>query len=165
MCRSRPWDSGIAPPDDVPTPSEVSRNYRFAEDRVAGELRGAKTRARANLEAIATLKELQADDRDATPAEQEVLSRYIGWGGIPVIFQEDRADWAAEHARLKELVTEDEFKAMRASTLNAHYTSLPIIRAVYSALKEAGYDGRGRVLEPGAGVGHFIGAGPPRTNR
>ena len=132
-------------------------NFRLGE--VAGDLRGAKTRARANLEAIAVLKGLGPAGH-ADRGQQAVLARYVGWGGIPQIFDERNAAWAAERAELQALVADAEYREMRGSTLNAHYTTLPVVRALYGALEAAGYDGRGEVLEPAAGIGHFIGAGP-----
>ena len=134
-----------------------SRNHRIDADAL-GTAHGDKTRARLNIRALETLYSLGPEGPNAD--EQETLAEYIGWGGIPQIFDESRDDWKADRDRLKELTTDDEYAAMRASSLNAHFTSIPVVRAIYDALEAAGYDGAGDVLEPACGTGHFIGAGP-----
>ncbi len=120
---------------------------------------GKKARYKANVDAIRLVKQLEADGRNATPEEQAILSRYVGWGGIPEAFDGKKSEWSKEYAELKEVLTEDEYSAARGSTLNAHYTSIPVIRAMYKGLQKLGFQG-GRMLEPSSGVGNFVGAMP-----
>ena len=120
---------------------------------------GSKARYKANVDAIRIVKQLEAENRNATPEEQAALARYVGWGGIPEAFDERKADWSKEYAELKELLTDEEYKAARASTTNAHYTSIEVIRAMYEGLRKLGFKG-GRMLEPSSGVGNFVGAMP-----
>ena len=140
-----------------PERPEPPRNFRITDDRL-GE-GGAKARFRANMEAIHLLKQLEAEGRAATPDEQETLSRYAGWGGIPDAFDENKGDWAKEYAELKAALTPEEYEAARGSTLNAHYTSPTVIKAIYDALANMGFEG-GRILEPAMGVGNFFGLLP-----
>lgn len=134
----------------------------FVIEGPLGTLRGDKTRAAANISAIECMVEI--GNNPATPEQQEVLAEYVGWGGLPGIFDESKDEWQAERGQLKELTSEQEYAAMRASTLNAHYTSVPVVNALWNALTSAGYDGKGDVLEPSCGTGHFIGAGPVEQN-
>ena len=120
---------------------------------------GEKARFKANVEAIKTLRTLMAENRRATPAEQEILSKYVGWGGLANAFDEKKTEWAKEYKQLKNLLTEKEYSSARGSTLNAHYTEVGVIRAIYNGLAGLGFKG-GRLLEPSAGVGHFAGAMP-----
>ena len=120
---------------------------------------GAKTKYRANVAAIRTLKEIEAENRLATAAEQQILSQYVGWGGLKNAFEDFHDDWKNEYAELKELLTPEEYSAAAASVLNAHYTSPVVISAMYDALKENGFTG-GRILEPAMGVGNFFGVMP-----
>jgi len=120
---------------------------------------GSKARYKANVDAIRIVKQLEAEGRNATPEEQAALARYVGWGGIPEAFDERKADWSKEFAELKELLTDEEYKAARASTTNAHYTSIEVIKAMYAGLQKLGFKG-GRMLEPSSGVGNFVGAMP-----
>lgn len=120
---------------------------------------GSKARYKANVDAIRIVKQLEAENRNATPEEQAALARYVGWGGIPEAFDERKSDWSKEYAELKELLTDEEYKAARASTTNAHYTSIEVIRAMYAGLQKLGFKG-GRMLEPSSGVGNFVGAMP-----
>ena len=112
-----------------------------------------------NVEAIRTLKQIEDEGRSATEAEQEVLSRYVGWGGIPDAFDPDKAEWSAEYQELKSLLTDSEYKSARASTLNAHYTSPLVIKAIYEAIGSMGFE-KGNILEPSCGVGNFFGLLP-----
>ena len=121
--------------------------------------KGEKARYKANVEAIRIVKQLEADGRVATPAEQEALSKYVGWGGLANAFDAKKADWSKEYAELKDLLTDAEYSAARASTLNAHYTDISVIKAMYDGLKQLGFTG-GRMLEPASGVGNFVGAMP-----
>ena len=135
----------------------VARNFRITDDHL-GE-GGAKTKCRANIEAIRLLKYLEENGFQASPEQQEVLSRYVGWGGIPEVFDESKSEWSKEYEELKSLLTPDEYEAARGSTLNAHYTSPAVIRAIYEAVGSTGFEG-GRILEPSMGVGNFFGLLP-----
>ena len=134
-----------------------ARNFRITDEHL-GE-GGAKTKCRANIEAIRLLKYLEENGFQASPEQQEVLSRYVGWGGIPEVFDENKPDWSKEYAELKSLLTPEEYEAARGSTLNAHYTSPAVIRAIYEAVGSMGFEG-GRILEPSMGVGNFFGLLP-----
>ena len=120
---------------------------------------GEKARYKANVEAIRLVKQLEAEGRYATEAEQVILSKYVGWGGLANAFSDKKADWAKEYAELKELLTDDEYSSARGSTLNAHYTDISVIKAMYDGLKQLGFTG-GRMMEPSSGVGNFVGAMP-----
>ncbi len=134
-----------------------ARNFRITDEHL-GE-GGAKTKCRANIEAIRLLKYLEENGFQASPEQQEVLSRYVGWGGIPEVFDESKSEWSKEYAELKSLLTPEEYDAARGSTLNAHYTSPAVIRAIYEAVGGMGFEG-GRILEPSMGVGNFFGLLP-----
>ncbi len=134
-----------------------ARNFRIADEHL-GE-GGAKAKCRANIEAIQLLKYLEENGFQASSEQQEVLSRYVGWGGIPEVFDENKPDWSKEYAELKALLTPEEYEAARGSTLNAHYTSPAVIRAIYEAVGGMGFEG-GRILEPSMGVGNFFGLLP-----
>ncbi|MCR4707084.1 MAG: class I SAM-dependent methyltransferase, partial [Clostridiales bacterium] len=136
---------------------DSATNFHITDDRL-GE-GGPKTKFENNIRAIRTLKTLEKEDRPASPEDQEVLSRYVGWGGIPQAFDEHNAAWADEYRELKSALTEDEYEMARASTLNAHYTSPTVIRAIYSAVEQMGFRS-GNVLEPSCGVGNFFGMLP-----
>ena len=140
-----------APPKQEPINFHIEDN-----DLGAG---GPKTKCKANVEAIRLLKTLDVEQRQATAEEQEILSRYVGWGGIPQAFDENNADWSKEYAELESLLTADEYKEARASTLNAFYTSPTVIKAMYEALDNMGLS-KGNVLEPSCGVGNFMGLVP-----
>ncbi len=133
------------------------QNFHITDDDLGAG--GPKAKFRANVEAIRLLNDLEFSDRLATPEEQEVLSRYVGWGGIPQAFDENNADWAKEYAELKELLSPAEYESARGSVLNAHYTSPTVIHAIYEALGNMGFTS-GNVLEPACGVGNFFGCLP-----
>ncbi len=118
-----------------------------------------KRKCQDNLAAIALLQQLEAEGRAATDDEKRVLVRYVGWGGLPQVFDPWNEEWKAERQRLEQLLTPDELDSARATTLNAHYTAPVIVRAVYAALQRLGFT-HGRVLEPALGLGHFIGLMP-----
>ena len=120
---------------------------------------GEKARYKANIEAIKLVKQLEAENRYATEAEQQILSKYVGWGGLANAFDQRKTEWAKEFTELKELLTEEEYASARGSTLNAHYTDISVIKAMYDGLAKLGFDG-GRMLEPSSGVGNFVGAMP-----
>ncbi|MCP4427376.1 MAG: hypothetical protein GY803_23050, partial [Chloroflexi bacterium] len=139
--------------------------YRITDADNIGE-GGPKTKYKNNVAAIRLLKQLEEEDRQATPEEQAILAKYVGWGGIPQAFDSwqvsphnRNATWGNEYAELKELLTDAEWEAASASTPNAHYTSPTVINAMWQALEQMGYEG-GNVLEPAAGVGHFYGLMP-----
>ena len=134
-----------------------ARNFRITDGHL-GE-GGAKARFRANMEAIKLLKYLESNGFQATPEQQEVLSRYTGWGAIPEAFDESKSEWSREYAELKATLTPEEYEAARGSTLNAHYTSPTVIHAIYDALGNMGFEG-GKILEPAMGVGNFFGLLP-----
>lgn len=140
------------------TEAAGGNNYQIGESLDLPN--GSKARFRANADAIRLVKQLEAEGRNATAEEQSVLARYVGWGGIPEAFDERKGEWSKEYAELKELLTDEEYKAAKGSTLNAHYTSIPVIRAMYRGLEKLGFKG-GRMLEPSSGVGNFVGAMPP----
>ena len=134
-----------------------AQNFRITDDDLG--VGGAKTRYGWNVAAIRTLRALEAEDRPATLQEQETLSRYVGWGGIPQAFDAQNEDWRKEYAELKALLSETEYASARASTLNAHYTSPAVIRAIYDAVEQMGFR-TGNILEPAMGVGNFFGLLP-----
>ena len=133
------------------------QNFHITDDHL-GE-GGAKTKYAFNIAAIQTLKQIEAEGRQARPDEQEILSRYVGWGGLPQAFDAENASWQKEYQQLKSLLTDEEYAAARGSTLNAHYTSPVVIRAMYEALDSMGFQD-GNVLEPACGVGNFFGMLP-----
>ncbi|HEY3914415.1 MAG TPA: DEAD/DEAH box helicase family protein, partial [Verrucomicrobiae bacterium] len=139
------------------TPPRNRANFRITEaDRIGdGSIR---EKCRGNLAAIKLVRQLGSENRPATDAEKAVLVRYVGWGGIPQIFS-PASDWQAENVELTSLLTDEEFRAARASTLNAHYTSTTIIARMYSGLERLGFT-HGRILEPSCGIGHFLGMMP-----
>ena len=132
-------------------------NFRITDDHL-GE-GGAKQKYARNIEAIRTLFKLEQEHRGATAEEQQVLSQYVGWGGLPDAFDPGKDSWAKEYAELKGLLSEDEYAAARSSTLNAHYTSPTVIRGIYDAVERIGFRA-GNILEPSMGVGNFFGMLP-----
>ena len=138
-------------------PRRNAQNFRITDDHL-GE-GGPRLKYQANITAIRLLKELEAAGQQASPEQQEVLSRYVGWGGVPEAFDPSKTAWAKEYAELKELLTPEEYEAARASTLNAHYTSPMVIRAIYEAVEQMGFRS-GNILEPSCGVGNFFGMLP-----
>lgn len=145
----------IEEPERISTPAV--QNFHITDpDLGAG---GQKTKYQNNVAAIRLLKDLEAQGRSATPEEQEVLSRYVGWGGIPQAFDETNEKWASEYAELKTLLTPEEYASARGSTLNAHFTSPTVIEGMYQALEQMGVH-PDTVLEPAMGVGNFFGPMP-----
>lgn len=136
---------------------EPAGNFRITDDHL-GE-GGAKQKYARNIEAIRTLFKLEQEHRGATAEEQQVLSQYVGWGGLADAFDPSKDSWAKEYAELKGLLSEDEYAAARASTLNAHYTSPTVIRGIYDAVERMGFQS-GNILEPSMGVGNFFGMLP-----
>lgn len=132
-------------------------NFHITDDRLGQGT--PKEKFRANIKAIKILKECESAGRNATPEEQEALSRYVGWGGLPDAFDGGKASWDTEYHELKSLLTKEEYAAARESTLNAHYTQPAIIRSMYQALQNLGFE-KGNILEPSMGVGNFFGMLP-----
>ena len=133
-------------------------NFHITDDNI-GE-GGPKQKFARNIAAIETLFKLESENRNATSEEQEILSNYVGWGGLADAFDPDKGNWAQEYQTLKNLLSEDEYAAARASTLNAHYTSPTVIRSIYDAVGQMGFE-TGNILEPAMGVGNFFGMLPP----
>ena len=136
---------------------EPAGNFHITDDHL-GE-GGAKQKYARNIEAIRTLFRLEAEHRGATAEEQQVLSQYVGWGGLADTFDPSKDSWAKEYAELKGLLSEDEYAAARSSTLNAHYTSPTVIHGIYDAVERMGFRS-GNILEPSMGVGNFFGMLP-----
>ena len=133
-------------------------NFHITDDNI-GE-GGPKQKFARNIAAIETLFKLESENRNATTEEQEILSNYVGWGGLADAFDPDKGNWAKEYQTLKNLLSEDEYAAARASTLNAHYTSPTVIRSIYDAVGQMGFE-TGNILEPAMGIGNFFGMLPP----
>ena len=145
------------PEHDPPAPLPPAENFRIMDDELG--VGGAKAKFRANMAAINLLKELELEGAQATPEQQEVLSRYVGWGGLADAFDESKDNWKVEFAELYATLSPEEYAAARASTLNAHYTSPTVIRAIYDAVESMGFQ-TGNILEPSMGVGNFFGMLP-----
>ena len=134
-----------------------AQNFRITDEHL-GE-GGPKAKFQANINAIRLLKELEVAGQQASPEQQEILSRYVGWGGLSDAFDPEKPAWVSEYAQLKELLTPEEYAAARSSTLNAHYTSPTVIQAIYEAVGRMGFE-TGNILEPSMGVGNFFGMLP-----
>lgn len=146
-------------PVEIPAPTEPykAENFRITDPDLG--VGGPKAKYQANVTAIRLLKKLESDGRSATQEEQEILSRYVGWGGIPQVFDSSDDKWQAEYAELKELLTSAEYEAARGSTLNAHYTAPVIIEGIYHAVEQMGLMPK-NLLEPALGTGNFFGLVP-----
>ncbi len=136
-----------------------AKNFRITDEHL-GE-GGPKAKFQANIAAIKLLKYLEETTEQATPEQQKILSRYVGWGGLADAFDPEKPAWAAEYTQLKELLTPEEYAAARGSTLNAHYTSPTVIRAIYETVGRMGFE-TGNILEPSCGVGNFFGMLPEK---
>lgn len=132
-------------------------NFRITDMNLG--VGGAKAKFRMNMEAIRTLKQIELERRNATAEEQEILAKYVGWGGLPDAFDESKLNWATEFKELREALSNDEYEAARASTLNAHFTSPIVIKAMYDVLLKMGIR-TGNILEPSCGIGNFFGMLP-----
>ena len=149
--------------EDIPESQEQEKavlephNFRIQDNDLGAG--GPKSKYKANMEAIHLLQTLEKEERLATPEEQEILSRYVGWGGIPQAFEENNSSWANEYLELKNTLSPEEYSAAKASTLNAFYTSPTVIRSMYEALENMGLK-QGNILEPSCGVGNFMGLIP-----
>lgn len=142
--------------------SQENNSFHITDETDIGT-GGLKTKFQNNIAAITTLKTIESESRSATPEEQKILAKYVGWGGMPQAFDHANEQWSKEYKQLRELLTDDEYKAAAESTLNAHYTSPEIIGAMYKALNNFGFNG-GNVLEPAMGVGNFFGCMPESMN-
>ena len=156
----------VSDPDDAISQAEIdepfaplppAENFRIMDDDLGKG--GAKEKFWRNIKAIATLKQIESENRNATPEEQHILSQYVGWGGLADAFDESKDNWKAEFAELYAALSPEEYAAARASTLNAHYTSPTVIRAIYDAVENMGFQ-TGNILEPSMGVGNFFGMLP-----
>ena len=149
--------------EDIPESQEQEKavlephNFRIQDNDLGAG--GPKAKYKTNMEAIHLLQTLEKEERLATPEEQEILSRYVGWGGIPQAFEESNSSWANEYLELKNTLSSEEYSAARASTLNAFYTSPTVIRSMYEVLENVGLK-QGNILEPSCGVGNFMGLIP-----
>ena len=145
---------GISP---APVSVIPAQNYRVTDEHLGDG--GPKAKYERNVAAIRTLFTLEQENRNATPEEQSVLAQYVGWGGLPDAFDPEKTGWAREYQELKDLLSEQEYEMARASTLNAHYTSPTVIKAIYEAVGGMGFTS-GNILEPSMGVGNFFGLLP-----
>ena len=154
--------------EDIPESQEQEKavlephNFRIQDNDLGAG--GPKAKYKTNMEAIHLLQTLEKEERLATPEEQEILSRYVGWGGIPQAFEENNSSWANEYLELKNTLSPEEYSAARASTLNAFYTSPTVIRSMYEALENMGLK-QGNILEPSCGVGNFMGLIPESMSK
>ncbi len=146
-----PFDEKGNENTDQTNPSKI--NYQFSPEDEIG-IGGLKTKFRANIEAIKTLKVIEEEKRLATDKEQSILAKYVGWGGMPQVFDINAGGWNNEYGELKELLSTDEYDSAKASTPNAHYTTPVVIRGIYQALKQFGFK-KGNILEPSMGIGNF----------
>lgn len=144
---------------DVPELTGEKHDFKITDDDLGTG--GAKTKYKANVEAIKLLNTLESENRRATPEEQEVLSKYVGWGGLPQAFDANNSSWSAEYNELRSLLSSDEYENAKASTLTAFYTSPAVISAIYEGLDKLGFK-EGNVLEPAMGVGNFFGMMPDK---
>lgn len=141
-----------------PDPQNLTaENFRITDEHLG--IGGPKQKYIRNVAAIRTLFQIEAENRPATPEEQEILSQYVGWGGLPDVFDSNKVSWSTEYAQLKALLSETEYAAARASTLNAHYTSPAVIKAIYNVIAHMGFQA-GNILEPSMGIGNFFGLLP-----
>lgn len=143
-------------------PAHTASNYRITDDHL-GEV-GPKDKYTFNMYAIIMLKQIESENRAATPGEQDVLAHYVGWGGISDVFDAEKAGWEKEYQELQSYLTPEEYASARSSVLNAHYTSPVIIRAMYAALYNMGFRS-GNVLEPSCGIGNFFGCIPEEMSK
>ena len=156
-----PQNEAEAPKEQPPIDKSGAVNFHIAPEteESAGKGSAAKEKFRQNVEAIRTLEKLESENRIATRSEQEILAKYVGWGGLADAFDSSKANWANEYQELKSLLSAEEYDSARESTLNAHYTSSVIIKAIYDAMERMGFS-KGNILEPAMGIGNFFGMLP-----
>ena len=158
------WETKIDENGHVVSDDAAQKKYNFHYNLWEMEKGGAKTRYQWNIDAIRTLKQIESENRLATPEEQKVLSKFVGWGGLSQAFDEENAGWNKQYAELKELLSDEEYSAARATVNNAFYTSPEIAMCINSALVQFGFRG-GNVLEPSMGIGNFFGSMPAPMQR
>ena len=158
------WETKIDENGHVVSDDAVQKKHNFHYNLWEMEKGGAKTRYQWNMDAIRTLKQIESENRLATPEEQKVLSKFVGWGGLSQAFDENNAGWSKEYAELKDLLSDEEYSAARATVNNAFYTSPEIAMCINSALVQFGFRG-GNVLEPSMGIGNFFGSMPAPMQR
>ena len=159
----QPLPNPVVDSESISTPIPVARNFRYSEDMDLYRS-GEKTKYKANIEAIKLLKAIEGERRFATPEEQVVLARYVGWGGLSGVFNAKAGEWAKEYQELKTLLTGDEYKAAMESTVTAYYTEPELIRHIYSALDRFGFKGGAdrKLLDPAMGTGNFFAVLPEK---
>ena len=158
------WETKIDENGHVVSDDAVQKKHNFHYNLWEMEKGGAKTRYQWNMDAIRTLKQIESENRLATPEEQKTLSKFVGWGGLSQAFDEENAGWSKEYAELKDLLSDEEYSAARATVNNAFYTSPEIAMCMNSALVQFGFRG-GNVLEPSMGIGNFFGSMPAPMQR
>ncbi|MDE7425919.1 MAG: DUF3849 domain-containing protein [Lachnospiraceae bacterium] len=172
---SNPFLQQVEENTEIPTQKEKIKpqidktgavNFRITleSEETAGKGFAPKEKFRQNVEAIRTLEKIESENRIATPAEQEILSKYVGWGGLADAFDETKSNWANEYQELKNLLSPEEYVSARESTLNAHYTSPVIIKSIYDAIDRMGFS-KGNILEPAMGTGNFFGMLPEEMQK
>ena len=161
IAEPEPQNEAEAPKEQPPIDKSGAVNFRIAPEteESAGKGFAVKEKFRQNVEAIRTLEKIEGENRIATRSEQEILAKYVGWGGLADAFDETKANWASEYQELKSLLSAEEYDSARESTLNAHYTSPVIIKAIYDAMERMGFS-KGNILEPAMGIGNFFGMLP-----
>ena len=161
IAEPEPQNEAEAPKEQPQIDKSGAVNFHITPEteESAGKGFAAKEKFRQNVEAIRTLEKIEGENRIATPEEQEILAKYVGWGGLADAFDETKANWASEYQELKSLLSAEEYDSARESTLNAHYTSPVIIKAIYDAMERMGFS-KGNILEPAMGIGNFFGMLP-----
>ena len=161
IAEPEPQNEAEAPKEQPQIDKSGAVNFHIAPEteESAGKGFAAKEKFRQNVEAIRMLEKIEGENRIATPEEQEILAKYVGWGGLADAFDETKANWASEYQELKSLLSDEEYDSARESTLNAHYTSPVIIKAIYDAMERMGFS-KGNILEPAMGIGNFFGMLP-----
>ncbi len=161
IAEPEPQNEAEAPKEQPQIDKSGAVNFHIAPEteESAGKGFAAKEKFRQNVEAIRTLEKIESENRIATPEEQEILAKYVGWGGLADAFDETKTNWASEYQELKSLLLAEEYDSARESTLNAHYTSPVIIKAIYDAMERMGFS-KGNILEPAMGIGNFFGMLP-----
>ena len=161
IAEPEPQNEAEAPKEQPQIDKSGAVNFHIAPETEKSDGKGfaAKEKFRQNVEAIRTLEKIEGENRIATRSEQEILAKYVGWGGLADAFDETKTNWASEYQELKSLLSAEEYDSARESTLNAHYTSPVIIKAIYDAMERMGFS-KGNILEPAMGIGNFFGMLP-----
>ena len=163
IAEPEPQNEAEAPKEQPQIDKSGAVNFHIAPETEKSDGKGfaAKEKFRQKVEAIRTLEKIEGENRIATPEEQEILAKYVGWGGLADAFDETKTNWASEYQELKSLLSAEEYDSARESTLNAHYTSPVIIKAIYDAMERMGFS-KGNILEPAMGIGNFFGMLPEK---